>query len=115
MNKPERIETLVAAGLVDTFSTDYGGGHWDSVLEMIHYLTHHRRLLSLSEAIAKATGNVARIYGEATKNLGLIAPGKKADFLLVDQQNVSRIQKVFIEGKLVAGATCGVVQIRSQP
>jgi len=102
MNGPERIEHLVAAGLVDTFSTDYGGGHWDSVLEMIHYLTHHRHLLSLSEAVAKATGHVARIYGEATKNLGLIAPGKTADLLLVDQKNVSRIQKVFIAGNPVA-------------
>ena len=101
MNFPERIEALVSAGLVDTFSTDYGGGHWDSVLEMIHYL-HKKKILSIPTGIAMATRNVAKIYGRTTAGLGLISPGKIADVVIADQKNISRVFKVIINGVTVA-------------
>lgn len=102
MNFPERIELLVREGLVDTFSTDYGGGRWDSVLQMIGHLVG-KKLISLPAALAKATSVPARLYGQRTKSLGLVASGKTADLILVDMNDISNVNDLIIGGKIVSG------------
>lgn len=100
MNSPERIELLVRENLADTFSTDYGGGRWDSVLQMIEYLVG-RKLIDLPAAVAKASSVPAGLYGPKTKDLGLVARSKIADLILVDKSKISNVSHVIIQGKSI--------------
>ncbi|NOZ22093.1 MAG: amidohydrolase family protein [Planctomycetes bacterium] len=114
MTGPEHIEALLSEDLVDTISTDYAGGHWDGILEMIQY-AWRRGLVTLPRGIAMATGNVARTFPEVAPDRGLIEPGKVADMVLVDQTNVGRVEKVLIGGSLVAdGGWCRFNARRSE-
>jgi adenine deaminase len=49
--------------------------------------------------VALATGNVARVFPEIFGDRGLIAPGKRADIVITDLHNVSKVRHVFIAGK----------------
>lgn len=97
---PEHMEALFAEDLVDTISTDYAAGHWDGILEAIHYLWR-RGHVDLPKAVAMATGNVARVFSRAAPDRGLIETGKVADIVLVDKRNVGRVEKVLIGGSVV--------------
>ncbi len=103
-NFPERLEALVSEGLVDTLSTDYGAGHWDGVLECIHFLVKRGRC-SLPQGVAMATGNVAKIFHRAAPNRGFLAPGKVADIVIADDKNIGRVEAVIIGGRVVANCS----------
>jgi imidazolonepropionase-like amidohydrolase len=99
-NDMSRTEALVAEGLVDTISTDYANGHWDSILEAIHYLSN-RKLCTLAQAVAMGTANVARAYQALASDRGLLAPGKLADVVIADEVNPGRVRTVLVGGKVV--------------
>jgi len=106
MNSPESIEALVSEGLADTISTDYGAGHWDSILETIHHL-YRKGILSLSKGVAMAAGNVARIHPLASPDRGFVKKGKIADLVITDDKNIGRVETVIISGRIVAdGGWC---------
>ncbi|KAB3531647.1 adenine deaminase [Alkaliphilus pronyensis] len=111
------LETLVAAVTKENsrrclFCTDdkhpddiLTGGHIDNNLRLavkkgIHPIT----------AIQMATINAAECYG--LKNIGAIAPGYKADIIVLEDLHSFKVSKVFKNGKPVAedmGATFDVV------
>lgn len=99
-NSPENLDALIEAGLVDTVSTDFAGGHWDSILSGIHRIIQKEQL-GMAEAIALATGNVARHFPHLAGDRGIIAKGKTADVVVSDLVNVSQVKHVVIGGKLV--------------
>lgn len=97
-NGPETFDALVEAGLVDTISTDFAGGDWDTIPSALHRMTRVNRR-SLTEAVALATGNVAGVFPEIFGDRGLLAVGKRADLVMTEAHNISRIRHVFIAGQ----------------
>lgn len=98
-NGPDNLDALIEAGLVDTISTDFAGGDWDSILEAAHRLIQ-RGLLSPASAIAKAAGNVARIFPELAGDRGLIASGKRADIVVSQSHNLAHVRHVLCAGRI---------------
>lgn len=99
-NDASNFDTLIETGLVDTISTDFAGGHWDGILEAIHRIVRKKQL-STAAAVALATGNVARIFPQLAGDRGLIEKGKRADLVIADSANLSRVRDVFIGGRPV--------------
>lgn len=99
-NHPDNFDALVDAGLIDTLSTDYAGGDWDSIGSAVHRITR-RNGWSLPRAVALATGNVAHVFPELFADRGLLQAGRKADIVIAEPHNISKIRDVYKDGKLV--------------
>lgn len=99
-NNPANFDALIDAGCVDTISTDYAGGHWDSILVAIQRIVHKKQM-SPAAAVALATGNVARAFPQLAGDRGLIEKGRRADLVIVDRVNLGRVRHVIIHGKVV--------------
>jgi len=97
-NDATNIDLLVREGLVDTLSTDFAGGDWDSILAAINRMVQ-REQTTLPGAIALATGNVARIFPEFAGDRGILAPGKRADVAIVESHNLARVRHLMINGR----------------
>ena len=98
-NSAENLDALIGERLVDTLTTDFAGGHWDTILEAVHRMVIKGQL-SAPEALSLATGNVASIF-EAFGDTGRIEIGKRADVTIADGLNLSRVRHVIIGGHLV--------------
>jgi adenine deaminase len=81
-------------------STDFAGGHWDGILEAIHRIVRLKQL-NTPAAIALATGNVARTFPQLAGDRGLIEKGKRADLVITDSVNLSRVRDVIVAGRHV--------------
>ncbi|OHV77220.1 amidohydrolase family protein [Rhizobium sp. LCM 4573] len=99
-NDPANLDALIEGGCVDTISTDFAGGHWDGILEALQRMVRKKQL-SAAAAVALATGNVARVFPQMAGDRGLIEEGKRADLIVVDQVNLSRVRHVVIAGRIV--------------
>ncbi|SDH13784.1 Imidazolonepropionase [Pelagibacterium luteolum] len=98
-NSADNLDALVNAGLVDILSTDYAGGHWDGLLEAIHRIVRLGQM-AMAEAVALATGNVARLFPDFADR-GQLTIGKRADVVIADSRNLGRVRHVLIGGKIV--------------
>jgi imidazolonepropionase-like amidohydrolase len=96
-NTPETFDALIGAGLVDTVSTDFAGGDWDTIPAALHRMTRVNRK-SLAEAIALASGNVARVFPEIFGDRGLLQVGRRADVVMAEPHNIAKVRHVFIAG-----------------
>ena len=96
----ESFTAFYGAGLVDIISTDYAAGLWDSVLCALDLVVKQGKA-SLEYAVATATGNVVAAIPNLAPNLGILACGKTADIILVDQNDMSKVRRVIIGGKTV--------------
>ncbi len=103
----DTLYALVREGLVDTISTDYAGGNFDSIIVCIYNLVKDG-VCPLPQAVAMATGNVARLFPGLAPERGILAKGKVADIILVDQEDMGRVKEVFISGKTVIKDGCPV-------
>lgn len=99
-NDATNFDALIESGLVDTISTDFAGGHWDGMLEAIHRIIRMKQL-STPAAVTLATGNVARIFPQLAGDRGLVAAGKRADLVVADSVNLSRVRDVIVAGRWV--------------
>ncbi len=99
-NDPSNLDALIDAGCVDTISTDFAGGHWDGIPEAMQRMVRKKQL-SAAEVVALATGNVARVFTQMAGDRGLIEKGKRADLIVVDHVNLSRVRHVVIAGCIV--------------
>lgn len=106
-NQPANLDLLVSQRLVDTLSTDFAGGDWDTILDAINRIVRFGHL-TLAQAVALATGNVARALPELASDRGLIASGRLADIAIVENHNLSRVRHVIKKGRMVVanGAIC---------
>jgi predicted amidohydrolase len=97
-NDTERIDALAAEGLIDTLSTDYANGHWDSMFELAHHLVDGG-FATRPQAIGMATGNVARNLPQLADGRGLLAVGRPADVVILDQYNLGQVESIVVGGK----------------
>ena len=91
--------SLLEECVVDTISTDYGGGSHDPMLVVLEQATE-RRLIDLPLAISLLTANVARAIPLLAPNRGLVAKGKEADLVIVDREQISQVETVLIGGQI---------------
>ena len=71
------------------------------MLEAIEHAVE-RNLVSLPKAIAQGTTNVAKAIPLLAPNLGLLEKGYTADILVTAYPQVSKVERIYIDGKLVA-------------
>ncbi len=98
--EPKKFLSMLQAKVVDTVSTDYAGGGWEPIIKGLA-MAVRAKVLSLAEAVAFATGNVARLLPEIADGKGVIAPGKVADMVLVEKEDIAEVRYVILGGKLV--------------
>ena len=97
---PKRFKALLRSGLVDTVSTDFAGGDWDPVLKgMAMAVTE--KALSIVEAVRLMSANARHFFPEIIKDRGILAPGRDADIVIVDSENIEIVTDVIIEGRPV--------------
>jgi imidazolonepropionase-like amidohydrolase len=97
---PETLYALFSAGLVDTISTDYAGGHHDSILLAIDRATR-AGVVSLPAAIAMATANAADAIPGVAPRRGRVVPGAIADLVVTDPLALHDVRDVMIGGEIV--------------
>lgn len=98
----DNMTALLAAGLPDILTTDYGGGAWDGILVLIRYF-HQSGILDFKKAIQMATSAVAEIFSGPFADTGLIAEGKTADIVMVNKTCLDQVAHVIIDGQIVPG------------
>ncbi|MFD0744397.1 amidohydrolase family protein [Phytohabitans flavus] len=97
---PDLLYAMFAAGVVDTISTDYAGGHHDPILLAVDRSTK-AGVVGLSEAVAMATANVADAIPGLAPRRGRIVPGAIADLMVTDPAELTRVGIVMIGGEIV--------------
>lgn len=97
---PEHLLAMVEAGVVDTLSTDYGAGFADPILAAIKAIVD-QGLASLPQAVAMATGNVAKALPELAPDRGFIRPQAVADLVWVSSDDVASVRGVMVGGRVV--------------
>ncbi len=97
---PETAFALLAEGLVDVVSTDYSGGYHDPILVLIEKAVESG-VISLPQAVRLATSSPAGIVPGLASGKGLIEPGKVADMVVVDRDDITRVRHVIIGGRIV--------------
>ncbi|HEV7961804.1 MAG TPA: amidohydrolase family protein [Actinoplanes sp.] len=98
---PELLYAMFSAGLVDTISTDYAGGHHDPILLAIDRATK-AGVVGLPAAIAMATANVADAVPGVAPRRGRVVPGAIADLVVTDPAELHQVRTVLIGGEIVA-------------
>ncbi len=93
--------TLVRERLVDVVGTDYAAGHYDPVSVPLAGIVREG-LVSMPQAVALSTGNVARRL-PGVFEAGLLEPGRPAD-LAVFAPGLDRVHAVYVDGRRVVGA-----------
>jgi imidazolonepropionase-like amidohydrolase len=97
---PELLFAMFAAGVVDTISTDYAGGHHDPILLAIDRATG-AGVVSLPAAIAMASANVADAIPGVAPRRGRVVPGAIADLVVTDPAELHRVRAVMVGGEIV--------------
>jgi imidazolonepropionase-like amidohydrolase len=97
---PELLYAMFSAGLVDTISTDYAGGHHDSILLAIDRSTK-AGVVSLPAAVAMATANVADAIPGLAPRRGRVVPGAIADLVVTNPAELHQVGAVLIGGEIV--------------
>lgn len=97
---PELMFAMLNQGLVDTISTDYAGGHHDSILLAIDRAAK-AGVVSVPDAVAMATANVADAIPGLAQERGRVVPGAVADLVITDPDALERVETVLVDGTVV--------------
>lgn len=97
---PELLYAMFSAGVVDTISTDYAGGHHDPILLAIDRSVK-AGVVSLPAAVAMATANVADAIPGVAPRRGRVVPGTVADLVLTDPAELHHVRIVMVGGEIV--------------
>jgi adenine deaminase len=97
---PKKFITMIREGVVDSVSTDFAGGEWEPILKGMA-MAIKAEAVCVAAAVALATGNIVRILPEIAQGKGLIAPGKVADLVMTQEEDISRVRDVIVNGKFV--------------
>lgn len=101
VSTPENLYAFYEEDLIDVLSTDFANGGFDSMLESVEHGVE-LGLVSLPKAIAQCTKNVTEALPLIAPNLGQLKEGYTADVLVTSYPNVSNVERIYIDGKLVA-------------
>lgn len=99
--KPDNLFAFFKEGLADVISTDFAAGSFDSMLEAMQHGVE-KDLISLPKAIALGTTNVTKAIPGIAPELGLLQKGYIADVLVTAYPEISKVERIYIGGKLVA-------------
>ncbi len=88
------------SGLVDTITTDYAAGFWNSVLYGLDHIIKETGI-SLTYAIATATSNVEKAIPGIAPDRGLIEQNKIADITIASAERLYDIKYVLLGGRIV--------------
>jgi imidazolonepropionase-like amidohydrolase len=91
---------LLENGLVDAICTDYSGGYHDSMPQYFKRVVE-LGVVTLPEIVHLATSSPATKIPGLAPNKGLIEPGKIADLIIVEKNDISRVRYVIIAGRVV--------------
>ena len=97
---PTGTFTLFEEGLVDAIVTDYSGGYHDPILLLIKKAVE-KGVVSLPHAVRLATSSPASIIPGLAPYKGFIEPGKVADIIIVDKDDITKVRYVIIAGRIV--------------
>lgn len=95
---PEHLMALLSSGHVDMISTDYGGGHHDSLLVALREAIR-RELISPAKAVSLVTGNPAHVFHRLARGRGILAPGRPGDVLVTWPD--LRVRHLLVGGQVV--------------
>jgi imidazolonepropionase-like amidohydrolase len=98
--KPGNFLHMLEEKVVDTISTDFAGGDWEPVLKGLD-MAVRCEAVDLARGVALATSNPADLFPALADGRGTLAPGKIADVILVDADNIGDVRMVIIGGNLV--------------
>lgn len=93
----ESTMKMIEEGIGDVISTDFMGGHWDSILRIIEEVVS-RGHISLPKAVAMASSNVVKAVPNIAPNGGMIEVGKIADLVIIEKEKISKVNHVLING-----------------
>lgn len=95
--QPDVADALAREGLIDTLSTDYAGGAWEPMLDLVQ---RWRSLewVDLLDGIAMCTSTPAEVFGLTDR--GRIAAGLRADLVIVEEGDLSHVREVFVGGRV---------------
>ncbi len=101
-NLEDIVKGIVESGIdTDFFSFCTDDKHIEDILREGHISWNVKKAISLGldpiKAIKIATINTARLYG--LRNLGAIAPGYQADFVILDDLKSANVTSVYYKGK----------------
>ncbi|NLM21059.1 MAG: amidohydrolase family protein [Peptococcaceae bacterium] len=99
-DSPENLYALVREGIADTISTDYAGGAHDALILCVERLVKDG-ICNLQSAVSMVTGNVASLIPGIASQRGTLKRGNIADIVIVEQDNISIVNKVIIGGRIV--------------
>lgn len=86
--------------LTDMISTDYGGGNHTGILNMLD-LAIKEKVIDLPKAIQLITYNPSKYIPLIGEKKGLIKEDYIADFVMLNNRNLYKVEDVFIEGKKI--------------
>jgi imidazolonepropionase-like amidohydrolase len=95
--KPGNFLRMLEEKVVDTVSTDYAGGEWEPILKGLD-MAVRCDAVDLAKAVALATSNPAYLFPALAEERGLLAPGKIADVITVDAENIGAVRTVIVGG-----------------
>lgn len=98
---PDNLFAFFKERLADIISTDFAAGSFDSMLEAIQHGVDGG-FIGLAEAVALGAKNVAEAIPGIAPNLGQLQKGYTADLVVSAYPEISRVELIFIGGRLVA-------------
>lgn len=101
---PDHLLAMLREGVVDTLSTDYGGGAWDPLLSAAAEALR-RKVTDVATLVAMMTSRVAAALPHLAPGRGTVRRGEPADLVWVDREDVARVHGVMMGGRLVPSDT----------
>jgi hypothetical protein len=95
--KPGNFLRMLEEDVVDTVSTDFAGGDWEPILKGLD-MAVRCDAVALPKAVALATSNPAHLFPALAEGRGTLAPGKIADVITVDADNIGAVRTVIVGG-----------------
>jgi hypothetical protein len=98
----EVTHAMMRSGCVDLISTDYVGGYWDSMLEVVERAVA-ADAMSLEDGVRAITGRVAEALPLFAPDRGTLEAGKVADVVVTEPGRLSRVSQVMVSGIPIDG------------
>ncbi|MFW5872991.1 MAG: hypothetical protein ACOCVN_03295, partial [bacterium] len=77
--------------------TDFMAGNWDPLLLIVKKAVEEERI-SLPKSLAMLSCNVAKTIPKLAPNTGFIEEGKTADLVILNPNDMSKVEHVLING-----------------
>lgn len=88
---------MMREGCVDLISTDYVGGYWDSMLQVVERASA-AGAMPLEAGVRATTGRVAEALPRLAPDRGTLEPGMVADLVVTEPGQLSRVKHVLVSG-----------------